>query len=181
MGRKFMESINTDELEQGNSYVNNFTSIDDMRDAAQQTITTLRQQFTACALFLMVAIFLGFLGSFWFRTQQRVPEIALRKVNGATPRQIFSRLIGEGMILLLIATVIFTPIYFGLVYTDALSDIMSVDDIPESGSEYFSYLATIYGSYLATIAILALIIIAGIWFPARRAMRVQPAEALKDQ
>jgi putative ABC transport system permease protein len=181
MGRKFMESINTDELEQGNSYVNNFTSINDMRDAAQQTITTLRQQFSACALFLMVAIFLGFLGSFWFRTQQRVPEIALRKVNGATPRQIFSRLIGEGMILLLIAAVIFTPIYLGLVYTDALSDIMSVDEIPESGSEYFGYLATIYGAYLATIAILALIIIAGIWFPARRAMRVQPAEALKDQ
>jgi ABC-type antimicrobial peptide transport system permease subunit len=69
----------------------------------------------------------------------------------------------------------------GLINTDALSDVMSVDEIPESGPEYYGYLATIDGSYLATIAILALIIIAGIWFPARRAMRVQPAEALKDQ
>jgi putative ABC transport system permease protein len=181
MGRKFIESLNASDIEHGNSYITNFTSIEDMRDSAEQNISTMRQQVTICAIFMLIAVFLGFLGSFWFRTQQRVPEIALRKVNGATPRQIFSRLIGEGMILLLIATVIFTPIYFGLVYTDALSDIMSVDDIPESGSEYFSYLATIYGSYLATIAILALIIIAGIWFPARRAMRVQPAEALKDQ
>ena len=34
--------------------------------------------------FLLLNIFLGLLGTFWFRTQQRRSEIALHKAHGAT-------------------------------------------------------------------------------------------------
>jgi putative ABC transport system permease protein len=38
-----------------------------------------------------------------------------------------------------------------------------------------------YIAYVITLVLLAAMIIAGIWFPARRAMKVEPANALKDQ
>jgi putative ABC transport system permease protein len=117
-----------------------------------------------------VAVFLGFLGSFWFRTQQRVPEIALRKVNGATQWQIFSRLISEGFLMLLIAAVIFTPIYFSVIFSSIPDIIMKFD------SQTPNFIA-----YFVTLLILAVMIVAGIWFPARKAMKVEPANALKEQ
>jgi putative ABC transport system permease protein len=36
-------------------------------------------------------------------------------------------------------------------------------------------------AYVITLAVLAAMIVAGIWFPARRAMKIEPAYALKDQ
>jgi putative ABC transport system permease protein len=169
MGRKFIESLKSCDLAQGNIYINNFTSIDDMRDSCQRNIDNLEKSLVICAVFLLVAVFLGFLGSFWFRTQQRVPEIALRKVNGATQWQIFSRLISEGLIMLLISAVIFTPIYFYIAGLGLIDEIF-----------YGSTTAT-YMAYIITLAVLAAMIIAGIWSPARKAMKVQPANALKDQ
>jgi putative ABC transport system permease protein len=123
-----------------------------------------------CAIFLLVAVFLGFLGSFWFRTQQRVPEIALRKVNGATQWQIFNRLISEGLIMLLISAIFFSPIYFYITHSDiSLDDISLENQLPN------------YIAYAVTLIVLATMIFAGIWFPARKAMKVEPAYALKDQ
>ena len=51
---------------------------------------------------LLLNIFLGLLGTFWFRTQQRRGEIALHKAMGATDGAVFGRLMSEGMFLLLI-------------------------------------------------------------------------------
>jgi putative ABC transport system permease protein len=170
MGRRFVESLNAKDLAQGNVYVTNFNSIDDMRDAAQHTVDIFIRNIVICALFLLVAVFLGFLGSFWFRTQQRVPEIALRKVNGATQWQIFSRLVSEGFLMLMIAAVIFTPIYFYIIFSGITDFIMKFD------SQTPNIIA-----YVITLVVLAAMIIAGIWFPARKAMKVQPAYALKEQ
>jgi putative ABC transport system permease protein len=170
MGRKFMESLSSKDLEQGNMYVNNFTSIDDMRESCQREITNLERSMIICAVFLLVAVFLGFLGSFWFRTQQRVPEIALRKVNGATQWQIFSRLISEGLILLLISAIIFTPICFYIINIGIFDELMSAN----------TQLPNVI-AYVITLAVLAAMIVAGICFPARRAMKIEPAYALKDQ
>jgi putative ABC transport system permease protein len=170
MGRRFMDSLNAKDLAQGNVYVTNFTSVDDMRDAAQHNVDVLTRNMVICVQFLLVAVFLGFLGSFWFRTQQRVPEIALRKVNGATQWQIFSRLISEGFLMLLIAAVIFTPIYFSVIFSGIPDVIMKFD------SQTPNFIA-----YFVTLLILALMIVAGIWFPARKAMKVEPANALKEQ
>jgi putative ABC transport system permease protein len=148
-------------------------SLESSREECQRNIAITQRNITVCAVFLLVAVFLGFLGSFWFRTQQRVPEIALRKVNGATPRQIFSRLISEGLILLVIGVIIYTPIYYYLLITDVTveirSELISNSNLPN------------IVSYVLSILVLAIMIVAGIYFPARRAMKVQPADALKDQ
>ncbi|MDE6395141.1 MAG: ABC transporter permease, partial [Duncaniella sp.] len=127
-----------------------------------------------CVVFLLIVIFLGFLGTFWFRTQQRTEEMAVRIVNGATRRDIFRRFIGEGIILLTIATLIALPVEILIVYYDLVSEfIMTYNYVTFRSIE-------IYQSFALVVAVLALLIVGGIWFPARKAMNVDPAYALKD-
>jgi ABC-type lipoprotein release transport system permease subunit len=72
--------------------------------------------------------------------------------------------------MLLIAAVIFTPIYFSVIFSGIPDVIMKFD------SQTPNFIA-----YFVTLLILALMIVAGIWFPARKAMKVEPANALKEQ
>ena len=51
-------------------------------------------------LFLLVNVFLGLIGTFWFRTRRRRSEIALRMAMGSTRGGVFRLLIGEGLLLL---------------------------------------------------------------------------------
>jgi putative ABC transport system permease protein len=48
-------------------------------------------------LFLLVNVFLGLIGTFWFRTRRRRSEIALRLAMGSTKNQVF-RFTGGRMI-----------------------------------------------------------------------------------
>ena len=119
---------------------------------------------SACAAFVLIAVFLGFLGSFWYRTQQRIPELALRKVNGATDTDLFRRSISEGLILLCVAT----PFIVGI--AALLSDLP--DDL---GLTLPAWL--MWSMIPVTLVLLALMICGGIWLPARKAMKINPAAA----
>ena len=55
-------------------------------------------------LFLLVNVFLGLIGTFWFRTRRRRSEIALRMTMGSTRGGVFRLLIGEGLLLLALVT-----------------------------------------------------------------------------
>lgn len=169
-GNKFLESVSETEQSAGNLYLSQFTSIDDMRDSAQLEIDQSIRNFVICALFLLLVIFLGFLGTFWFRTQQRVSEIAIRKVNGATNSNIYARFFGEGLILLAIAAVISLPLTYWIIKSELAMNV----DMPFVGD--FSIWI---GLALAVVS-LALLIVSGIFAPARRAARINPAEAIKD-
>lgn len=171
MSRQFSESLSPDDKQVGNVYLSNLQHIDRMRDKAQVDINITIRNLSICVVFLLLVIFLSFLGTFWFRTQQRVSEIAIRKVNGATRRNIFVRFIGEGMILLCIATVLATAIEAALLYFS----IISITEM--FGSESW----ILYESMAVTFAVMTLLVIAGIWMPARKAMSINPAYALKDQ
>ena len=48
-------------------------------------------------LFLLVNVFLGLIGTFWFRTRRRRSEIALRMTMGSTRGGVFRLLIGSGI------------------------------------------------------------------------------------
>ena len=59
---------------------------------------------TVVVVFLLVNVFLGLIGTFWFRTRRRRNEIALRLAMGSTKKQIFCLLMGEGLLLLTLVT-----------------------------------------------------------------------------
>lgn len=154
----------------GNLMVSDVRSFKDIRRVYQQSDYNKERNYVFGMGFLLLNIFLGLLGTFWVRTQERIGEIAIRKVNGASNRNIFRRFIGEGLLLLTIATVPAVLI-----------------DVTISWYEYnnwfFGYLSWDRTTLcvVITYAMMALIITLGIMIPARRAMRIRPAIALKDE
>ena len=121
--------------------------------------------------FLLLNIFLGLLGTFWFRTQQRRSEIALHKAHGATDISIFKRLLCEGWLLL----VLVTPLALVIDYNLASLELNSWRNGTTLEWGRLLLCAVI------TFVLIALMIAIGIGIPARKAMKVQPAEALHDE
>lgn len=120
--------------------------------------------------FLVLNIFLGIFGTFWFRTQQRTGEIAIRKAMGGTRTAIFRRLISEGLLLL----VVVTPIAFGI---DCL---LAYEEFSQYYHGYF-VVERVAVCALISFGLIALMVIGGICFPAYLAQRINPAVALKDE
>ena len=102
----------------GNIFISEVRSFADIhRNFQQGNYNAMRNNITIMA-FLLVNIFLGLLGTFWFRTQQRKSEIALHKAHGATNQMVFTRLLSEGWLLLLIITPIALAIDFNLAHAE---------------------------------------------------------------
>ena len=98
----------------GNFFISEVRSFKDIRRNVQQGYYNgMRNDFTIIT-FLLVNIFLGLLGTFWFRTQQRKGEIALHKAHGATNGMVYTRLLSEGWLLLRIITPLALIIDFNL-------------------------------------------------------------------
>ena len=113
----------------------------------------------------MINIFLGVIGTFWFRTLHRRGEIGLRIAMGATRTSIFSFLIGEGILLLTVITPVAIVLMFNIVH-------FLIEDT--------SILTFITGC-VVTWVLIAVMMFLGIWYPAYQAMKIEPAEALHDE
>ena len=122
-------------------------------------------------MFLALNIFLGILGTFWLRTRQRVPEIAIRMVNGATRGDIFRRILAEGQLILLAIT----PL---AILLDWLLTHFELNSYYHGG--YFE-LSRFVASVAITYALMSLMIMLGALIPARRATRIAPAVALNQE
>lgn len=117
--------------------------------------------------FLLITIFLGLLGSFWFRVQQRISEIAIRKTFGATDKDLFRRVIGEGLLLLLV----------GIFLTSACVWPFIGKIVEITGEEWYAFLAV----EATTAGLMAVGVILSLWYPAWRAMKIEPAIAVKEE
>lgn len=172
--QNFMENLKADSEKQfriGNLYISDIKSFKDIRRSFQQGETSEMRILVVGMGFLLLNIFLGLLGTFWFRTQQRRGEIALHKAMGATDGAVFGRLISEGIFLLLIVTV-------PAVIIDIVMAHFELNSWRNGTTLEWSRLAFCVA---ATFVLIAAMIGIGIGIPARRAMKVQPAEALHDE
>lgn len=155
----------------GNVFISDVRSFADIRRNFQQSQTNAFRNYIFGMGFLLLNIFLGLLGTFWFRTQQRRGEIALMKSMGGTDHNVFTRQLTEGILLLVIATI---PAIF-IDWNLANAELNAWMDGSTFG--WIRFIATV----LITFMLIALMIIIGIWIPARKSMKVQPAEALHDE
>ena len=172
--QNFMENLKADSEKQfriGNLYISDIKSFKDIRRSFQQGDTSQMRILVVGMGFLLLNIFLGLLGTFWFRTQQRRGEIALHKAMGATDGAVFGRLMSEGIFLLLIVTV-------PAVIIDIVMAHFELNSWRNGTTLEWSRLAFCVA---ATFILIAAMIGIGIGIPARRAMKVQPAEALHDE
>lgn len=160
----------TQQLQIGNFYLSDIKYIPDNKKAYQKDDVNDLKMKMYIVLFLLVNIFLGVTGIFWFRTQHRRSEIGLRIAIGDTPKQILNKYFTEGL-LLLNATVIPAMIAIYVLYRNELLNTYLMD---------FT-VGRFFIGFAITYALLAAMIVLGILIPARKAVRVAPAEALRDE
>lgn len=128
--------------------------------------------------FLLINIFLAVVGTFWFRIQARRSEIGLRIALGSTRAKVKSLFIAETLILLFLASIIATLISINISVTDLLKGV----GIPSINRESNTLgIGHYFADYGITLLILGIIAVIAVWYPARRASNIQPAEALKDE
>lgn len=174
MDNDFIAQLKKDSESQfrvGNVFISEIRSFRDVRRNYQQAWTNVIRNYVMGMGFLLLNIFLGLLGTFWFRTQQRRSEIALHKAHGATDRAIFSRLLSEGLLLLAVITPLAIIVDWNLAH-------MELNSWRNGTTQEWDRLLLCAG---ITFVLMALMIVIGIGIPARKAMRVQPAEALHDE
>ena len=128
------------------------------------------QMYTTGMVFLLINIFLGLLGTFWFRTQHRMSQIALMKAFGATKRNIMLRQISEELFLLLVATVPALIVDLNIAYAELIQ--------PLNGQ--YLYALRFIITTLLTLIIMELTILLGCWMPIKKAMKVESASVLHE-
>ncbi len=128
--------------------------------------------------FLLVNIFLGILGTFWSRIQTRRSEIGLRIALGASQKKVKRQLTTETFLLLFVSSIVGTIICLNIGQTELLDSLgipTPKKDIIETGIEqYFINFGLTFG-FLAAVSFLS------VWYPARKAAKIQPAEALRNE
>lgn len=170
----FIERLRADSEKQfriGNVFIADIIPFANIRRDYQMDETIQIRNYLFGMGFLLLNIFLGLLGTFWFRTQQRRSEIALRKALGSTNRDVFRRLLAEGMAILVIATIPAVIVDWNLAYAE-LNYWMNGTTL-----EPVRFIITV----VITFLLIALMIVLGTYIPARKAMKIEPVEALHDE
>ncbi|MDR1004829.1 MAG: ABC transporter permease [Prevotellaceae bacterium] len=159
------------QLRVGNVFISEVRSFQEIRRSYQQSESNHIRNYLTGMAFLLLNIFLGLLATFWFRTQQRRSEIALHKAHGATNGAVFSRLLAEGLLILVLVTIPALIIDYNLAYNE-LNAWRN-----DTTLEWSRLLICAAISFV----LIALMIIIGSGIPARKAMKIEPAEALHDE
>lgn len=147
--------VNLARMEDYRTYILNLSSINLMYGAGY-----------FLAAFFFICAFLGIIGTFWFRTESRTSEIGLRMALGATRRQVRWQMIGEGLMLL---GIVWLP---AVIVSYVLRTAVWDNETLLSDTVLFITLTAV------TTVLLMLLIVAGIWIPARQASRINPVDAL---
>lgn len=156
------------QLTAGNLSIVNLTRMEDYR-TYMLNLSSINLMYGAgyfLAAFFFICAFLGIIGTFWFRTESRTSEIGLRMALGATRRQVRWQMIGEGLML------------FGIVWLPAVIVSYVLRTAVWDNETLLSDTVLFITLTAVTTVLLMLLIVAGIWIPARQASRINPVDAL---
>ena len=172
-------------MNQGNFYFNGFQSFADLREglgSMSGVYNTLRLKLSLVA-FTLLCIFLGTVGTFWIRCNARRQEIGLMRSMGATEGRVRNQFLTEAGILVTAAFVFSLILVVNLV---VMADGMAQQNV--SGDPNFALVSEwlspgVQFTVVSLITDLALLTIAliGTLIPVRRAVKVLPADALRDE
>ena len=132
----------------------------------------------AITAFLILNIFLGIIGTFWYRTQARRSEVGLRLALGSTRWGVKKLIFGETLLLLFIASIVGVNICINIGHTELLEllDIPIANRMDAGIGNEQEFI-----NYALAFGLLAVISLIAVWYPARQAAKIPPAEALRDE
>lgn len=156
-----------DRLQTGDVYVSTMKPISEYRSERLKPRLDNQKKKIAMVAFMLVNIFFGIVGTFWLRTQSRRAEIGLRAALGASKRQLQKELFMEGVILLALTLPFLLIFLINMLYLD-------MPDTYRLEYTWWRFLITVSVSYL----LMGSMIYFGIRIPARKIMRMNPAETL---
>jgi putative ABC transport system permease protein len=141
-----------------------------MEQLLSESVAQPRFRTVLLALFAVVALILATVGIYSlisYGVAQRTGEIGVRMALGALPRDILKMVIGQGMLLVLIGIAI------GLAAAYGMTRIMS--------SLLYGVEATDPVIFVSIATLLVVVALSACYLPARKALRVDPMEALRHQ
>ena len=156
-------------LKIGNYWVSDVKSYTEIRTAYLDNTkeASSRKLFSVLGGFFLVNVFLAVIGTFWFHAVRRRSEMGLRMAVGSRRKSILNLMIGEGLMLMTIAALPALLICLNLALLGVFSDsVMKMTII--------RFLSV----SLLTWCMLAVVILLATWYPARKASRLAPADAL---
>ncbi len=169
----FIERFRKDALRHyrmGNLFVDSIEPMQEVRRKFHKYDEAQNKILYGIMIFLLFNVFIALFGVFWFRTRQRRREIALHMAMGSSRKQILRRLISEGLLLLVLATLPALLIDYG---------IMRAELVDAFRNEYFTPVR--FGLTTGiTCMFIALTIVCSVWYPAYKATFISPAEALNE-
>ncbi len=176
-------------LSSGNLYVRSIHSLQDMynNDVDAKGVSAKIRLQSVFALFFMINIVLAVFATFWLRIRKRSCEIGLMRAVGSTGRGVRNFFIAESLlifamaaltgIIVLIQIVYFKGLYsynFGKGYGEIIDNNWYAWFI-NNGPAHFTVVTLIVLTVIGSMVILAT------WAPARRAAKMLPTDALRDE
>ncbi|MBD5198524.1 MAG: FtsX-like permease family protein, partial [Bacteroidales bacterium] len=168
----------------GNFYVKSVSTYNQMGDRTWISIKADSEKHIkyALLLFFLVNLALGVAGTYYLQTRSRSHDAGLMKAYGSTGRRVFGMLVGEAMIVTVLGWIIGCFAYLHYALKEGVSsgletgiDVFPTDCWVSDFSTHFIVVS------LAVLVVLAVIVLIGVSFPARRIARVNPVDALRDE
>jgi len=170
----------SEQLEIGKYYLSSVESLQERRAdfIKSHEFDTNMNSMYSIVTFLVINIFLAIIGTFWFRTRARRNEIGVRLAHGASKANIKSMFTLETILLLFLASIIGAILCINISVADILKDM----DLPVANRRGLVPTTTDHIiDYILTFFILSVITFIAVLYPASRASKIPPAEALRDE
>lgn len=160
------------ELQVNPYYLFNVQSYDDAKELyeAQTGTSNYIKGSIALVLFFIINIFLGIIGTFWFRTQSRSSEIGLRVALGSTKQGLRWWMVAEGIMLLNIAIIPALLVTYHIAGAD-----LTFNKLLEYSISRFIICSVV------TYLLMVVMVVVGVWYPSKVASNILPVEALRDE
>lgn len=162
--RAFESKLSTQLKLVRNDWSFRISPLDDLRATMLRESMSPLIVLSVIAAFLLLMVAFGLFGVLWQSTTQRIPEIGMRRAAGATRGDIYVQIIVEQLLLTSLAMLVGLILLVQLPITRVLGENLSWP--------------LFLGAALGSMAIMAMVSVLCALYPAWRASRLSPTEAL---
>ena len=185
---RFLNGFQTymdEELKVGNWFVLNVSSYEKLNSDREYLsgVTNQIRLNTALAVFFLINLCLGVIGTFWLQTRKRSEEAGIMRSFGGTSSYILRMLLGEGVVLTVISVSAGCFIYLQYAMSERLFQGYHRFTGPEVMMDYWvtGFATHFIGVSLIVFLIILCVVLVGIYIPARNISQVNPVDALRDE